>query len=126
ERARIAQAAPPAHGEPAAPEADSEVPGAPAPSAADGPPADPGARGAPALPPGAGPPAGVEDAVAHLARSDWRGCSRAGRAAPRPPEIRGARMSCARRASGAAELRATCAEMRAHYPAHPQTQRCDS
>lgn len=78
-------------------------------------------------PPSAGgPPAGVQDAVAHMGRSDWRGCIRAARAAPRSPEILGARMSCALRAEDHDELRATCREMRAHYPSHPQTQSCAS
>lgn len=77
-------------------------------------------------PPGSGPPAGVQDAVAHMQRSDWRGCIRAARSAPRSPEILGARMSCAIQAHDTAELRATCAELRAHYPLHPQTRSCDS
>lgn len=73
-----------------------------------------------------GPPAGVQDAVAHMGRSDWRGCIRAARAAPRSPEILGARMSCALRAEDHDELRATCRELRTHYPSHPQTQSCAS
>lgn len=71
-----------------------------------------------------GPPAGVQDAVAHMARSDWRGCIRAARAAPRSPEILGARMSCALRAEDHDELRATCREMRTHYPSGPYTSTC--
>ncbi|HEY8428320.1 MAG TPA: hypothetical protein VIL20_08095, partial [Sandaracinaceae bacterium] len=99
----------------------------PAPSSrAPAPPAGPEPRGAPVVPPGSGPPAGVQEAVAHMARSDWRGCIRAARAAPRSPEVLGARMNCALRANDTAELRATCGEMRAHYPTHPQTQSCDA
>ncbi len=102
-----------ARAEPAPPPATSV--GAPSPSPA---PTGP--------PPGSGPPAGVQEAVAHMSRSDWRGCIRAARAAPRSPEILGARMNCALRANDTSELRATCAEMRAHYPSHPQTSSCDS
>ncbi len=61
-----------------------------------------------------------------MSRSDWRGCIRAARAAPRSPEVLGARMNCALRANDTSELRATCAGMRAHYPSHPQTSACDS
>ncbi len=61
-----------------------------------------------------------------MQRSDWPGCIRATHAAPRSPEILGARMSCALRAHDGDELRRTCAEMRAHYPSHPQTSSCEA
>ena len=95
---------------------------------ASAPPVAPPSAPPPSIPPpsAGGPPAGVQDAVAHMGRSDWRGCIRAARAAPRSPEILGARMSCALRAEDHDELRATCRELRAHYPSHPQTQSCAS
>lgn len=99
----------------------------PAPRPEEPPAAPPQAPPAPpGPPPGSGPPAGVQDAVAHMQRADWQGCIRAARAAPRSPEILGARMSCALRANDRDELRATCTEMRRHYPSHPQTQSCAS
>ncbi len=79
----------------------------------------------PAQPPSGGPPAGVREATEHMGRQDWRGCIRVARASPRSPEILGARMSCSLQANDTAELRATCAELRAHYPTHGYTRACE-
>ncbi len=103
---------------------DTPPPDAPEP-ASPGAPAPPSAPSSTSTPPAGGPPAGVQAAVARMQESDWRGCIRATHSAPRSAELLGARMNCALRAGDRAEMRSTCAEMRAHYPSHPQTRSCE-
>ncbi len=59
-----------------------------------------------------------------MSRSDWQGCLRESRRHPRSAELLGARMSCANSAHDAAALRATCDEIRQHYPQHGYNQAC--
>jgi hypothetical protein len=77
-------------------------------------------------PPAFGPPAGVQETTDRMAVRDWRGCIETARRSPRSPQILSARMSCALQANDNDELRATCAELRQHYPEHAYTRTCET
>jgi serine/threonine protein kinase len=79
-------------------------------------PAAPPQPQAPAGPPPAGPAPGIVETVEFQRVQDWQGCIRSTHRFPRSEPLLGQRLSCAAAADDDAELRATCAELRQHYP----------